>query len=195
MAVSDQKTVERRLTYSALSAAFMSVFALFHLLTRRKREVRLTPMDLAMMGFATYRLGRLVAYDKVMEAFRSMFAQTVPDPSGAGESVEPRRGSGVQEAIGELLCCPICVGTWVAAGLVYALQLAPRPARVFLSITSAIGIAELLNAATEAFSWFGQAARDEAGLIETGAMPVAPVPKPKRPTRRRTSAKKKAEGE
>ena len=188
MSAKDPTKFERRLTYSALSLTFVSVFTLFNLLRQRThRELKLQPFELTMLGFATYRLGRMVAYDKVMETYRALFTRTVPDQSGAGESVEPRRGSGVQEAIGELLCCPICTGTWIAAGLVYALTLVPQPTRVFLSVMSTIGVAELLNAATEALSWFGQAARDEAGLIEEGVMPVAPLPKKRAtPTRPRT---------
>ena len=130
-----------------------------------------------MLGFSTYRLGRMVAYDKIMETYRSLFAETVPDPSGAGETVEAKKRSGVQQAIGELLSCPICAGTWIAAGLVYGLGIAPRATHVFLAIMSTSGLGELLNAATEALSWFGQAARDEAGLIEEGAMPVVPLPR------------------
>lgn len=173
---SQQHKVQRRATYSALSGLFMLVFALFNLLARRARQqVRLKPLDLTMLGFTAYRMGRMVAYDKVFETYRSFFAETVPDPSGAGESVEPVKKSGLHQALGELLSCPICSGTWVSAALVYALTLAPRPTRVFISIMSTIGVAELLNALTEALSWFGQAARDEAGLIEEGALPVAPL--------------------
>jgi hypothetical protein len=151
----------------ALSGGYIGAFAGFNLLLRRRRKsLQLRPFDLVLLGFAVYRLGRLVAYDKVMESYRAFFTRTVPDPSGAGESVEPKRRSGFQQAIGELLSCPICSGTWIAAGLVYALALAPRPTRLFLAIMSSMGVGELLNAATEALSWLSQETRDQAGLIE-----------------------------
>ena len=157
----------RRATYVALSGGYVGAFAGFNLLMRRRRKsLSLRPFDLLLLGFAVYRLGRLVAYDKVMESYRAFFTQTVPDPSGAGESVEPKRRSGFQQAIGELLSCPICSGTWIAAGLVYALALAPSPTRIFLAIMSSMGVGELLNAATEALSWLSQETRDQAGLIE-----------------------------
>ena len=163
--------VERRATYSALSGTFALAFALFNLATARSRKpVQLKPLDLLMLGFTAYRTGRMVAYDKVFETYRSFFAETVPDRSGAGESVEPKRKSGLHQALGELLSCPICSGTWISAALVYGLALAPRPTRVFVAIMSTIGVAELLNALTEALSWFGQASRDEAGLIEEGGL-------------------------
>jgi hypothetical protein len=119
-------------------------------------------MDLAMLGLSTYRLGRMTAYDLVMEPIRYFFTETKPDETGAGDTVEPR-GKGVQRSFGQLFSCPICTGTWISAGLVYALHLFPGTTRIFLQIMSTIGLAELLNAATEAMSWFGQAARREAG--------------------------------
>ncbi len=76
------------------------------------------------------------------------------------------RGTGARLALGELLTCPICAGTWISAGMVYALQLFPNAARTFMAIFSAIGIAEFLDAATEAFQWFGQVEREEAGTLE-----------------------------
>lgn len=65
--------------------------------------------------------------------------------------------------LGELLSCPICIGTWAAAGLVYSLHLAPRPTRVLLAVMSSTGVAQVLNESTEALSWSGRAARHQAG--------------------------------
>jgi hypothetical protein len=123
---------------------------------------QLSVMDLALLGLSTYRLGRLVAYERVMEPFRKFFTETVPDSTGAGESVEPK-GEGIRHALGQLICCPICTGTWIAAGLTYLYFLVPGPTRVFLIMTSAIAIAELLGALTEALSWSGQYARTMSG--------------------------------
>jgi hypothetical protein len=123
---------------------------------------KLSAMQLVLLVFSTYRLGRLVAYDRVMEPFRQFFTNTVPDSTGAGDSVDPK-GEGFQQAIGQLICCPICAGTWVAALLTYALYLFPGPAMVFLTMTAAIGGAELLGALTEALSWTGQLTRTMSG--------------------------------
>lgn len=136
---------------------------------------KLSAMDLTLLAFSTYRIGRLIAYDRVMEPFRKFFTNTVPDATGAGESVDPK-GEGFQQAIGQLICCPICVGTWVAALLTYALYLFPGPARVFMTMTTAIGVAELLGAVTEALSWTGQQARTISGakLRERETRPAFP---------------------
>ncbi len=157
---------ERKATYSALSTIFLGSFAAFAFYQRRgRKEFRPSALELVQLAFASYRLGRMVAYDKVFEPYRHPFAKTIPDPTGAGETTAPR-GTGVRHAIGELLTCPICAGTWISAGLVYFLNLYPSAARAFLAITGAIGAAEFLNSATEAFEWLGQAEREEAGALE-----------------------------
>lgn len=165
-----QPEKQEHATKLTLMGLFLTLFAAVaaNLPLRRgaRQAVELRPFDLAMLGMSTYRLGRLAAFDKVAEPLRQPFAETRPDETGAGETVEPR-GTGVQRALGELISCPICAGTWIAAGLVYALQLFPGPTRLFLAMMSAIGIAELLNALTEALSWSGQAARKEAGTAES----------------------------
>ncbi len=124
----------------------------------------LTTLDIALLGFATYRMGHLLSYDLVMEPLRSFFTDTIPDPTGEGETVEAK-GEGLQRVIGQLMCCPVCTGTWAAAGMVYALYWFPGPARVFITIMAVIGVAEILNAAGEMFSWGGQYARNSSGAI------------------------------
>jgi hypothetical protein len=121
-------------------------------------------LELILLGLATYRMGHLLSYDSVMEPLRSFFTETIPDPTGEGESVEPK-GKGFQQVIGQLLCCPICTGTWSAAMMVYAMYLWPAPARVFVTILAVVGIAEFLNAAGELFSWGGQYARTASGAV------------------------------
>lgn len=105
-------------TKIALTVLFFAVFAAFTawMLTAGPglAVFQIGPFDLTLLALATFRLGRLIAYDRVMEPFRQFFTQTVPDATGAGDSVEPK-GHGVQQALGQLISCPICAGTWVAA--------------------------------------------------------------------------------
>ena len=161
MSAGKSDITQERLGYAVATGIFLSVFAVFNLVTRRK-DKGVRPFDLALLGLSSFRLGRMVAYDKVMEPFRSPFTKTVPDPTGAGDTVVPA-GTGWRRAIGELIACPICAGTWIAAGLVYGLEITPRPTRVLLSIIGAIGLGELLGALTEMLEWAGQASREQAG--------------------------------
>ncbi|HEY3109642.1 MAG TPA: DUF1360 domain-containing protein [Chloroflexota bacterium] len=153
--------VERRSTYIALIGLFLSLFATFSTrLMRGSGEVK--ALDVALLGMATFRAGRMVAYDQVLGPVREPFTETRPDESGAGETTVPE-GVGAKRALGELLSCPICAGTWVAAIFTYGLHLLPGPTRVLLTILSAAGAAELLDATTEALSWGGAVARRRVG--------------------------------
>ncbi len=125
--------------------------------------VRLRPLDFGLLGLATFRLGRMLAYDKVAEPLREPFTRTTVDSYGAAQTVEPA-GRGMRRALGELLACPICVGTWIAAGLVYGMHLLPGPTRLFMTIMGTIGLGEVLNALTEALQWTGEEARARVGL-------------------------------
>lgn len=161
------KSIQReRIAKIILIMVFLSGFALFtgwmFVYGPGIEVFKLSAMDLILLGLSTYRLGRLIAYDRVMEPLRQFVTETVPDSTGAGDSVDPK-GEGFQQALGQLVCCPICAGTWVAAGLTYLNYLLPGPTRVFLIMTSAIAIAELLGALTEALSWSGQYARTMSG--------------------------------
>jgi hypothetical protein len=155
--------VERHLTYLTLTGLFTSLMALFSLRQRRRGEhTSLSPFELLQLALAAYRLGRLVSYDKVFETERLAVAVTVPDPTGAGETTMPR-GSGARQALGELVCCPICAGTWISAFLLYGHRLFPEFTRNVVTIMSAMGAAELINAVTEGMQWTGEAMRKQAG--------------------------------
>jgi hypothetical protein len=154
---------ERHFAYVVLSGLFFAIFAAVMGRGRDKKgSLDLKPFDLVQLSLATYRMGRLVAYDKVTETYRLPFTKTESDAYGASDTVVPR-GEGIRRAMGELISCPICAGTWIASALVYGLHLAPGPTRALLAIMSSIGAAELLNAATEALQWTGEAARKRVG--------------------------------
>jgi hypothetical protein len=146
-------------TKLTLMGLFLGILATFSTRTlRRASELQLRPFDLVLLGLSTHRVGHLVAYERVAQPLREPFTESRPDASGAGETVVAE-GTGVRQALGELLSCPVCIGTWVAAGLVYGLHLAPRPTRVFLAIMGASGAAEVVSSLTEVSAWTAQAAR------------------------------------
>lgn len=148
-----------------LAGAFLGLLGAFSALLRRRNEqMQLRPLDLAMLGLSTYRTGRLLAFERVAQPLRAPVTETVPDGSGAGEAIVAT-GKGWRWTLGELVSCPICIGTWVAAGLVYGLHLAPRPTRVFLAIMSSTGVAQILTETTEALTWAGRAARKQSAPI------------------------------
>lgn len=156
------KSPQERATTLGLIGIFWGILGMVALLKRNDERKPLTALDFAMLGFATFRMGRLIAFDRVAEPLRAPFTKTVPDESGAGDTVVAA-GRGPREVIGELLSCPICAGTWIAAGLVYGLNFFPNPTRLVIAIMSATGLAELLHEVTEALTWSGQVERNKAG--------------------------------
>jgi Protein of unknown function (DUF1360) len=162
----DRSSRQEAATKVVFTILFLLIFAGFIILAARLIPLQLgaspSLFDFVLLAFATIRLGRMVAYDRVMEPFRAPFTKTVPDKSGVGKTVISR-GTGVRCSIGQLISCPICIGTWIAAGLVYALYTFPGPARVFIIISAVVGLAEMLNGLIEAFSWSGHLARTMAG--------------------------------
>lgn len=159
---SGSSETQERLTKLALMGLFAGLVAAFAPGRRTQHPLDLSSLDFTMLGLATFRMGRLTAYDEVTEPIREPFAETVEDPSGAGMTTEPQ-GTGVRRVLGELVTCPICVGTWAAAAMVYGLRVAPAPTLLFMAIMSAAGATEVLNSAVEAMEWTAQVRRDEAG--------------------------------
>jgi hypothetical protein len=129
---------------------------------KEKNKLNIEPFDLVLLGFSTFRLGRLVSFDTVFEPLRHPFTETVDLENGAGKVVEPK-GEGMKRALGEMISCPICSGTWIAAGLVYGLQFFPNPTRLFLWINSTIGLAEFTNSLSEFLTWTAADRRKSAG--------------------------------
>ena len=159
---SQNQIFAERSTKIGIIAFFLSMVGIVSFLKREDTPTKISALDFAMLGLATFRMGRMIAFDRVADPLRAPFTKVIPDDSGAGEQVVAK-GRGPREVIGELLSCPICAGTWVAAGLVYGLQLFPTPTRLLITIMSAIGFAEIAHAATEALTWAGQAERVDVG--------------------------------
>ena len=57
-----------------------------------------------------------------------------------------RLGQPVEQAIGELVTCSRCVGTWAAAGLATTQVLTPRYGRILTRTLGAAGINDFLQA-------------------------------------------------
>lgn len=160
---------QERITKVVLALVYLGVFAFFayKVVQRFQGGLSFAPFDLLLLGFAVMRTGRMISYDRILEPFRAPFTCTVLDYSSVGKTVVAK-GTGVQRAIGQMIACPVCIGTWVAAALVYTLLYFPGPTRLFLYILAATGIAELLHALVEAFAWKGVLNRTQTGEIMLG---------------------------
>jgi Protein of unknown function (DUF1360) len=149
-----QRRRERRLhretstrDYAALVAVFNGVLATSLLVRKCSREPlpeRVEPKDIALFALATQKLSRVITKDKVTSAFRAPFTE-VEGKGGPGEIEERARGRGLRRAIGELLTCPFCLGTWIASGFIYGYIFTPRVTRALASIFAVSGLADFLQ--------------------------------------------------
>jgi hypothetical protein len=105
-----------------------------------------TSLDLVVLGAATFKASRTLARDEVTSFLRQPF---VRGDAHSGEGEEPVEG-GMAQAIGELVTCTRCAGTWVAAGLACGQILAPRFGRLLTWSFAAAAANDFLQASFSA---------------------------------------------
>ena len=124
--------------YAAIMSTFVGGLALVgglaRLLDRDPQEH--TWLDLATLAAASFKASRTIAGDEVTSFLRGPFVEG----QAYGGREEPLETGDVRQAIGELVTCSRCIGTWVAAGLASTQVLAPRFGRL---LTWTLGTAAL----------------------------------------------------
>lgn len=101
-----------------------------------------TALDFAVLSAASFKAARTLARDEVTSFLRDPF---VRGRAHEGDE-EPVDSGGLHQAIGELVTCSRCVGTWVAAGLAATQVLAPRFGRMLTWSLAAAGANDFLQA-------------------------------------------------
>ncbi len=105
-------------------------------------------LDLTVLGLATFKAARTIARDDVTSFLREPFVEGAAR-EGAEEPVET---GDLRQAIGELVTCSRCIGTWVAAGLGSTQILAPRFGRILTWSLAAAGANDWLQAGFSALT-------------------------------------------
>lgn len=137
-------------TYAGIMGTFVGGLALAgavaHLLDRNPRDNDL--LDLTVLGLATFKAARTVSRDEVTSFIREPFV--------AGEAHEggeaPVETGDLRQAIGELVTCSRCIGTWIAAGLGTTQLLTPRFGRILTWSLAAAGVNDWLQAGFSALT-------------------------------------------
>jgi len=99
-------------------------------------------LDFATLSAATFKAARTVARDEVTSFVREPFVAGHAHEGGE----DPLETGDLRQAIGELVTCSRCVGTWAAAGLAVAQVLAPRFGRLLTWSLAAAGANDYLQA-------------------------------------------------
>jgi len=139
-------------SYATFSAVFTAAMASVLVAARRNgRELpeRTRAGDIVLIGTASHKLSRLLAKDKVTAFARAPFTE-FQEKGGPAEVEEKPRGRGLQQAIGELIACPYCLGLWTSGGFHAGMLFAPRVTRFAASVLSALTISDFLQIAYKA---------------------------------------------
>jgi len=130
--------------YAAIMAAFCGGLAAAGLLARAldRDPCEHTTLDLVTLALATYKGARTLSRDEVTSLLREPFVEGRAHEGGE----EPLETGGMRQAVGELVTCSRCVGTWVAAGLGATQIIAPRFGRLLAWTLGAAGLNDFLQA-------------------------------------------------
>jgi hypothetical protein len=130
--------------YAAIMASFVgglaAAGALARALGRDPREN--TTLDLVVLGAATFKASRTIARDEVTSFLREPFVEGEAHEGGE----DPIASGDMRQAIGELVTCSRCIGTWVAAGLAGTQIVAPRFGRLLTWTLATAGANDFLQA-------------------------------------------------
>jgi hypothetical protein len=143
--------------YAAISGSFVAGLGAVAALARRSPPA--SALDLVALSAATFKASRTLSREKVASFVREPF---VEGHAELGENERPA-GEGFQRAVGELVTCTRCIGTWSAAALASTQMLSPRFGRA-LTWTLAAGAAnDFLQAAFAALCAKGNELEGRAG--------------------------------
>jgi hypothetical protein len=117
----------RPVDYAALNAVWVSLAAAL-LVNTRKRQAKdpITNRELIPLAAATFALSKAVARERIGTWVREPFVDET-------EGQQPK-GSRIRRAVGELVTCTRCVGTWSALGVVSLRVLHPDAGRTLNAI-------------------------------------------------------------
>jgi hypothetical protein len=136
-------------SYAAIMGTFAGLLAAAGTLGRlldRDPQCQ-TPLDFTVLAAASFKAARTLSHDEVTSFIRQPFVRGHAHEGGE----EPVTG-GMEQAIGELVTCTRCIGTWTAAGLASTQILAPRFGRLLTWSLGAAAANDFLQAAFSALT-------------------------------------------
>jgi hypothetical protein len=119
----------RPVDYAAINAVWLSLAAALIASTRgRASEDPITNRELIPLAAATFAVSKAVARERIGSWVREPFVET--------EDQKPK-GNRIRRAVGELVTCTRCVGTWSALGVVGLRILHPEAGRTVTTVLAA----------------------------------------------------------
>lgn len=102
---------------------------------------------LVLFALASFRLTRLIVYDKITKFIRNPFIEEMDIQAEDGSVVTyvKIKGRGLQKWIGELLNCYWCTGIWTTAFLMILYYFMPKFAELLLFLLGIAGMAAIIE--------------------------------------------------
>ena len=82
-------------------------------------------LDFLVLCAGSFKAARALSRERIGSVLRQPFVES-DTREGVGVTHEDPAGEGLQRALGELVTCTRCAGTWTAAGLLTCQAVAPR---------------------------------------------------------------------
>jgi Protein of unknown function (DUF1360) len=131
-------------SYAAIMVTFAGGLAAAGAIARalRRDPQCNTALDFVVLGAAAFKAAHTLSHDEVTSFVREPF---VKGHAHSGQDEEPVQG-GMEQAIGELVTCSRCIGTWAAGGLAVTQILSPRFGRLLTWSLGAAAANDFLQA-------------------------------------------------
>jgi len=114
---------------------------------RKDQKMNISYLEILILVFASFRLTRLIVFDKITEMIRAPFFDEVEEINANGEIEHfylPKK-KGIKKFIGELLGCYWCTGIWAAAGVVVMYYAFPLIGGLIVLILAIAGLAAIIE--------------------------------------------------
>jgi hypothetical protein len=130
--------------------------------------VSVPPFDALLMAFATFRITRLIVYDKITRWFRELFVKRRVYEEGGKKWVEVTPYErGFFHTISDLLQCPWCIGFWSALVVVFFYFVFAWAWTVIFFLALA-GASTLLQLYANSLGWRAENLKLDANIKEKG---------------------------
>lgn len=100
-----------------------------------------------ILGLASFRLTRLIVFDKITNFLREPFFDEIveEDENGEKEVFLVPKTVGMKKWIGELLSCYWCIGIWVSAGLLSLYLFLPKIGCLIILLLAIAAIGSIIE--------------------------------------------------
>lgn len=128
--------------------------------------VSVPPFDALLMALATFRITRLIVYDKITRWFRELFSDVRHYEEDGVAWVEVRPlGRGIRHTIHDLLQCPWCIGFWAALSVMFFYFIYDWAWSVIFFLALA-GVGSLLQLVANGIGWRAEKLKLETRELE-----------------------------